>query len=94
MLISNHLSSMPKLIAILLVLLSSPVFGKTLAVPCVNGGGSGGWMYSNLPDHYFPLKLIKINKLPPSSIKVHPMYTPNISTNKYGTCIVIPAKYP
>ena len=90
----NQLSSMSKLIAISLVLLSNPVFGKTLSVPCVNGGGSGGWMFNNLPDYYFPLKIIKINKLPPSSIKKHPMYVPNVFTNGYGTCIVIPAKYP
>lgn len=92
--LSNQLSSMSKLIAISLVLLSSPVFGKTIEVPCVNGGGSGGWMFSNLPGHYFPLKLIKINKLPQSSIKKHPMYVPNVFTNTYGTCIVIPAKHP
>lgn len=81
-------------IILFVLLLTKPVFGETLAVPCVNGGGSGGWMFKNLPDHYFPLGLIKVNESPVRSIKKHPMYVPNVPTNKYGTCVIVPAKYP
>ncbi len=67
---------------------------ETLAVPCVNGGGSGGWMYENLPSHYFPLGLITVNEWPLRSINTHPNYDPKAPWNKYGTCVIVPAKYP
>ena len=89
--VSNKMS---KLIAFLLLLLANPVLGETLAVPCVNGGGSGGWMFKNLPDHYFPLRLITVNESPVRSIERHPMFVPNVLTNKYGTCVIVPARYP
>ena len=66
----------------------------TLSVPCVNGGGSGGWMYEDLPGHYFPLGLINVNEWPLRSISDHPMYEPDVPWNTYGTCIIVPAKYP
>ncbi|MEM6256643.1 MAG: hypothetical protein AAF215_10885 [Cyanobacteria bacterium P01_A01_bin.123] len=65
-----------------------------LSVPCVNGSGSGGWMYEDLPTHYFPLGLITVNEWPLRSIPDHPMYDTNASWSTYGTCIIIPAKYP
>jgi hypothetical protein len=67
----------------------------TLSVPCVNGGGSGGWMYQpGMPEHYFPLGLINVNEWPLRSESKHPMYDPSNQRNKYATCIIVPAKYP
>jgi hypothetical protein len=65
-----------------------------LSVPCVNGGGSGGWMYEGLPEHYFPIGLVTVNEWPLRSIPEHSMYDPEATWNEYGTCIIVPAKYP
>ena len=62
-----------------------------LSVPCVDGGGSGGWMYEGLPDEYFPLGLITANQWPTRSVANHPMYDSNTPWNTYATCIVVPA---
>jgi hypothetical protein len=62
-----------------------------LSVPCVNGGGSGGWMYENLPDEYFPLGLISANQWPLRSVPDHPMYDPDSPWDKYATCVIVPA---
>jgi len=73
---------------------ATPVLAETLAVPCFNGGGSGGWMYNNLPDHYFPVGLIAVNEYPIRNVKNHPFYNPNHPWEKYATCVIVPAKYP
>jgi len=86
----------------LLAILAVPVFGlgahpalsETLAVPCVNGGGSSGWMYNSLPKHYFPLGLIAVNETPIRNVKNHPDFNPNYPWQKYATCVIVPAKYP
>lgn len=65
-----------------------------LSVPCVDGGGSGGWMYEDLPNEYFPLGLITANQWPTRSVTDHPMYDPEASWNKYATCIIVPAYQP
>ena len=65
-----------------------------LSVPCVDGGGSGGWMYEGLPDEYFPLGLITANQWPLRAVADHPMYNPNAPWNKYATCIIVPANQP
>lgn len=67
---------------------------EILSVPCVNGGGSGGWMYEGLPDEYFPLGLITANQWPTRSVADHPMYDPSASWNTYATCIIVPARQP
>jgi len=70
---------------IIFIGLSTPVMAETLAVPCFNGGGSGGWMYKGFPKHYFPVGLIKVNETPLRSVKDHPMYDPRAPWNRYGT---------
>ena len=78
-----------------LILTGQQASAETIAIPCVNGGGSGGWMYSeNLPSRYFPLGVITVNEWPLRSIATHPMYDRKAPWNKYGTCIVVPARYP
>ena len=62
-----------------------------LSVPCFDGGGSGGWMYEDLPAEYFPLGLISANEWPLRSASEHPMYNPDAPWNKYATCVVVPA---
>jgi len=81
-------------LSVLALIAPAAVKSETVAVPCFNGGGSGGWMYNNLPKHYFPLGLITVNETPIRSIKAHPDYNPNAPWNKYGTCVIVPAKYP
>jgi hypothetical protein len=66
----------------------------TLAVPCVDGGGSGGWMFEGLPEHYFPLGMISVDEWPLRAIEKHPMYDPKSRWNRYGTCVIVPSKYP
>jgi hypothetical protein len=67
----------------------------TLSVPCFDGGGSGGWMFGEeMPEHYFPIGIITVNGWPLRSIPDHPMYNPDAPWNEYGTCIIVPAKYP
>lgn len=65
---------------------------QILSVPCVDGGGSGGWMYEGLPDKYFPLGLITANQWPSRSTSDHPMYDPDASWNTYATCVIVPAR--
>ncbi|MBD1848477.1 hypothetical protein [Leptolyngbya sp. FACHB-711] len=72
----------------------TPPQSAILSVPCVNGGGSGGWMYQNLPEHYFPIGLITVNEWSPRSIPEHSMYDPEALWSQYGTCIIVPARYP
>ena len=64
---------------------------EIISVPCFDGGGSGGWMYENLPDEYFPLGFISANQWPIRSVSDHPMYNPDAPWNKYATYVVVPA---
>lgn len=64
---------------------------EILSVPCVDGGGSGGWMYEDLPDEYFPIGLVSANQWPTRSVADHPMYNPDSPWNKYATCVIVPA---
>lgn len=67
---------------------------KAISVPCMNGGGSGGWLFENLPQHYFPLTEVSVEEWPKHLAMKHPLYQANIPWNRYGTCKVIPSKYP
>lgn len=81
-------------LSVVVLLLALPAAAETLAVPCVNGGGSGGWTFENLPSDYFPLGLITVNETPLRSVKDHPFYDSKAPWNKYGTCVIVPARYP
>jgi hypothetical protein len=67
---------------------------EILSVPCFDGGGSGGWMYENLPDEYFPVGLVAANQWPTRSVRDHPMYNSEAPWNKYATCVIVPASQP
>jgi len=69
-----------------------PAYSEIITVPCYDGGGSGGWMFSDrLPKKYFPLTIVAVNEVPLRSIKDHPMYDPKAPWNKYGYCAVVPS---
>ena len=68
----------------------SPAEAKVLAVPCVNGGGSGGWMMSKpLPHRYYPIVILKVQEWPLRNASQHPSYNQKASWNKYGTCAIV-----
>ena len=79
--------------AFVVLLGSSSAFAEVISVPCVNGGGSGGWMLGgNLPKEYFPVVILGINQWVPRSVEAHPFYDPKATWNKYGTCAIAPSR--
>lgn len=64
-------------------------------IPCVDGGGSGGWMFeADTPEEYYPINILKVQQWAIRNYPDHPMYDPDDKFSKYGTCAIIPTENP
>ena len=68
---------------------SSPSAG-ILSVPCF-ANGDGDWLFSGLPDSYFPVGLISVTEWPVRDAPDHELFDPYGNVDRYGTCVIVPA---